>query len=294
MADLTFITLTWNSQAYVRGCLDSVLVRCAADGLKPEIIVVDNGSRDRSVDIVNEFGRNYPEAVTLVALGRNCGTTLPRNLALKRAQSPYICILDSDTEFVSGSIRPVLDSLARDPGLAIVAPRLVLPDGSTQHSVKRFPTFVDKLRKVPGILLGRTVARPDFYPSFPFTGCTRVDTAISACWFFRADLPHTVGLLDEGIFYAPEDVEFSARIREAGLDIMYDPGLTLLHHTQQISHRRPFSRVSLSHLKGLLRHHRKHGGWFTRPTRVTMPRPSSEAVSSRPVAPSRAHHASVS
>ncbi len=293
MADLTFITLTWNSQAYVRGCLDSILVRCAADGLRPEVLVVDNGSGDRSVDIVNEFGRNYPDAVKLVALGRNRGTTVPRNLALKQARSPYLCILDSDTEFVSGSIRPVLDSLTRNPRLAIVAPRLVLPDGSTQHSVKRFPTFVDKLRKVPGILLGRTVARPDFYPSFPFTTSTRVDTAISACWFFRADLLSAVGLLDEGIFYAPEDVEFSARIWEAGLDIVYDPSLTLLHHTQQISHRRPFSRVSLSHVKGLLRHHRKHGGWFKRPADVDLPHPSSSGVRRRPAA-SSARHVSVS
>lgn len=284
MADITFITLTWNSQGYVRGCLDSILWRSVADALVPEILVVDNGSRDRTVDIVDDFSRNYPDAVRVIALDRNQGTTRPRNLAIRKAHSPYLCILDSDTEFVSGSIRHPLDLLASDPQLALVAPRLVLPDGTTQHSVKRFPTFMDKLRKVPRIVLGREVPRTDFYPSFPFDHRTRVDTAISACWFLRANLVDQIGLLDEKIFYAPEDLDYSARIREAGMDILYDPSLTLLHHTQQISHRRPLSRISLSHVKGLLRYHRKHGGWIGRPGRLARPQSSSDEPRSLPVA----------
>jgi hypothetical protein len=176
-----------------------------------------------------------------------------------------VCIIDSDTEFMSGSIRPVLRLLARDETLGIVAPRLQLPDGTVQHSVKRFPTLIDKLRKVPAILTGRPAPRADFYASFPFERCTRVETAISACWFMRADVVREIGPLDEGIFYAPEDVEYCARFREAGKHILYDPHLVLLHHTQQISHRRPLSRTALSHLKGLLRYHRRHGGWITRP-----------------------------
>lgn len=292
MADLTFITLTWNSQAYIRGCLDSILWRSSADGLTSRIIVVDNGSRDRTIDIVNEFRRDQADTVSLIALDRNLGTTHPRNLALRRAKSPFICILDSDTEFLSGSIRPALDRLESDRGIAIVAPRLVLPDGSTQHSVKRFPTFIDKIRKVPRIVLGRHVPRTDFYPTFPFGTCTRVETAISACWLMRRDILDSVGFLDEGIFYAPEDLDYSARVREAGLDILYDPGLTLLHHTQQISHRRPLSRISLSHLKGLLRYHRRHGGWVRLPGRLAAARGPEETRTTTVAAPTR--HASAS
>lgn len=71
MADLTFITLTWNSQAYIRGCLDSILWRSSADGLTSRIIVVDNGSRDRTIDIVNEFRSDQADTVSLIALDRN-------------------------------------------------------------------------------------------------------------------------------------------------------------------------------------------------------------------------------
>ena len=263
--DISFVTLTWNSRAYIAGCVESIAARCEADGLSFEVFVVDNGSSDGSIDVVRGLDLRSRGRLALIPLGRNLGTTYPRNLALKQARGRFVGILDSDTEFLSGSLRPIVDLLASDGTIGIVAPRLLLPDGSVQHSVKRFPTLLDKLRKVPGIVSGRKVPRSDFYPAFPFDVCTRVETAISACWFFRADLVASVGLLDEGIFYAPEDVEYSARIHEAGRHILYYPHVTLLHHTQQITHRRPLSWTSLSHLKGLVRYHRRHGGWLMRP-----------------------------
>jgi GT2 family glycosyltransferase len=279
--DISFITLTWNSDAYLRRCLDSIIAQCSSESLRFEIIVVDNGSRDGSAAAVQDYCRRAPDSVTLIALDRNRGTTYPRNLALKRARGAFICVLDSDTEFLSGSIRPLLGLLAADAALGIVAPRLELPDGTIQHSVKQFPTILAKLRKVPWILAGRAAPRADFYPSFPFDCCTLVETAISACWFFRADLPGCVGYLDEGIFYAPEDVEYSARVWAAGKQVLYYPHLSLLHHTQQISHRRPFSRLALSHMKGLIRYHRKHGGWFVRAAWGPTPLPVRSDTSER-------------
>jgi GT2 family glycosyltransferase len=262
MRDIAFVILTWNSETYIERCLESIVDRCAADHLDFEIFVVDNGSSDATASAVRACGERWAGRVTLIALDGNRGTTFPRNLALRQAHAATICVVDSDTEFRSGSIRPIVRLLESDPTLGLVAPRLLLPDGSVQHSVKRFPTFLNKLRKIPQILMRRPAPRPDFYSPYPFERCTFVDTAISACWFLRRDVIDAVGLLDEGIFYAPEDVEYCARLREAGKRIVYFPYLTLLHHTQQISHRRPLSVMSLSHLKGLGRYHRRHGGWL--------------------------------
>jgi len=281
MCDISFVALTWNSQAYVRRCLDSIANRCESDRLAFEILVVDNGSADGTVADVTAVKAEGRTPVTLISLDTNRGTTYPRNLALKLAKGTVVCVIDSDTEFRSGSLRPILRLLEADPSLGLIAPRLLLPDGSVQHSVKRFPTLSHKLRKIPSIVLGRPVPRADFYATFPFEQCTFVDTAISACWFFRRQLVDNIGLLDEGIFYAPEDVEFCARIHEAGQRIAYYPYLTLLHHTQQISHRRPFSRMSLSHMKGLTRYHRKHGGWFVAPGSSLQPAPQMDAAARR-------------
>jgi GT2 family glycosyltransferase len=289
MLDLSVVTLAWNSEAYLGRCLDSLSGQCASEALDYEIIVVDNGSSDGSARIVADRAVRLGDRLSLISLDRNRGTTYSRNLAFGQARGRDLCVIDSDTEILSGPIRPILRLIASDDRIGIVAPRLVLPDGSVQHSVKRFPTLLDKLRKLPSIVAGRPAARTDFYPTFPFETCTRVETAISACWFLRADLLAAVGMLDEGILYAPEDVEYSARIIESGRHILYWPHLTIRHHTQQLTHRRPFSVTSLSHVRGLLRYYRRHGGWVSRPDRLAggLPAacPAAEQVISEVLAP---------
>jgi|SRR5208283_667587 len=265
MLDLSFIILTWNSQKYVGRCLDSIMNKCEDERVDFEIIVIDNGSEDGTVSILNEYKQKRQDSLQLILLDSNRGTTYTRNLGLKKARGEYICVLDSDTEFGEGKLSGIFELWASHPKLGIVAPRLVLGDGTVQNSVKKFPTFWHKLLKLPKAVLGLKVKDYDFYESFPFKDIREVDSAISACWFFSRDLMAHVGLLDEKIFYAPEDLDYCMSTHKAGLTILYYPYLTVLHHTQRISHRRPFSKVSLSHFGGLLYYYRKHGCWFSSP-----------------------------
>lgn len=202
-------------------------------------------------------------AIQIIYLDKNYGTTYPRNLALKKASGKYICILDSDTEILSGSLRETVQYLDDNVDTGIIAPKLVLRSGEVQNSVKKFPTILHKLEKIKSIIGGRTSRNLDFYEGFPFSEKTEVDTAIAACWIFRRSLLDTAGYLDEKIFYAPEDVEYCLRTWKTGKKIIYYPGLEILHNTQQITHKNPFSRVALSHLSGLLYYFRKHGSWFS-------------------------------
>lgn len=263
---ISFIILTWNSETYLEGCFNSIIRKCSDEGIPFEVIVIDNGSLDRSVEIVKEYQGAHPEAFHLIAFNRNCGTTFPRNQGMKQAQGQFFCILDSDTELGEGNLRAILDRLHKETDIGIIAPRLILPDGNVQTSVKRFPTMLNKLLKIPRIVMGIETRNADYYEDFPFVNEREVDTAISACWFFRRELLEMVGYLDEKIFYAPEDIDYSLRVCEAGLSILYDPTFNVLHHTQQITHKKPLSMTSLSHFKGLLYYYWKHGGWLI-PTR---------------------------
>jgi GT2 family glycosyltransferase len=263
--DLSFIILSWNSQRYLQRCFDSLIEKCRAEQILFEIIVIDNGSSDDSVTLLKQYQNRLPGQFTLISLDSNRGTTGPRNIGLRQAKGRNICILDSDTECGEGSISAVLGLLHEREDVGIIAPRLLLEDGSVQHSVKKFPAFTAKLLKLPKVLFHIQVADADFYEDFPFAAERSVDSAISACWFFRRELLAEVGMLDENIFYAPEDLDFCLRVRQAGKTIRYFPELTLLHHTQQLSHRQPFSKLSWSHFCGLLYYFRKHGGWFSSP-----------------------------
>ncbi len=263
---LSFVILTWNSEKYIAECLRSIIQQCKNENLRFNIHVTDNGSTDHTVNILKNFADHAANSTYIHLLDRNRGTTYSRNLALKATHGSHVCILDSDTILVSGSIAEVLNYLDQHLDVGIVAPKLILPDGSVQHSAKKFPTFVHKMAKAGAILRGLQPHTDDFYPTFPFSRDTSVDTAISACWIFRQSILREVGYLDENIFYSPEDLDYCVRIWQSGKKVIFFPRLVLLHNTQQISHQTPLSFVSLSHLAGLIYYFTKHGGWFSNNT----------------------------
>ncbi|MCF6177922.1 MAG: glycosyltransferase family 2 protein [Geopsychrobacter sp.] len=263
MPQISFVILTWNSSHYLCACFDSIIAKCQSEKLSFEIIVVDNGSTDGSADYFDTYEASYPLEFKTIRLGSNTGTTYPRNLGIDKAQGQHICIIDSDTQLLTGHLSKILSMLEEDRTLGIVAPQLVLPDQSVQPSVKKFPTFWLKISKIPKAVFGINLGDLDFYAHFPFNESCTVDSAISACWFFRKDLVEDVGYLDEKIFYSPEDLDYSMRVWKAGKKIIYVPEFTVLHNTQQISYKQPFSKVSLSHLSGLFYYFKKHGGWFS-------------------------------
>jgi len=261
---ISFIILSWNSEKYLKKCFDSIMARCIEDKINNyEVIVIDNGSSDISPKIIKGYNERKPDVFKKILLGENKGTTYPRNLALKQAKGEYICILDSDTEIITGFFQEAFKILSEKKNIGIIAPQVILPCNDVQHSVKKFPCFWHKVIKVLRLLLRLPAPNLDFYRNFPFQTETFVDTAISAFWVFREDMLLSVGFLDEKIFYSPEDLDFCTRVHKNGMKVLYKPNFKVLHNTQQISHKRPFSRISLSHLFGLLYYFRKHGGWVS-------------------------------
>lgn len=265
MKSISFILLSWNSGKYLTKCFDSIVACCEKNNLKFSVVVIDNGSSDNSLDLVLKYKKLFPESFSLIKFQNNRGTTFTRNVGLIHSDGEFVCIIDSDTEILDGDLNNVLDELNKNNDIGIIAPKLILEDGSIQNSVKKFPTFFQKIKKIPGIIFRRNVPISDFYSGFPFSTFTEVESAISACWFFRRDLVNLIGTFDENIFYSPEDLDYCLRVHKIGKKVVYYPEFSVLHHTQQISHKKPFSKTSLSHFWGLLYYFKKHGGWFSSP-----------------------------
>lgn len=260
---LCCIVLVWNAAPYLSRCIDSFRAAFDREGINYAFHVVDNGSTDGSVSEIKSYLFQFPEHFSATFFQKNRGTTVSRNEALHRSASTHVAFIDADTAFLDGSIKDILMTLDRRVDIGIIAPQLLYADGSVQPSVKRFPTMVQKLAKLPGILLGGSSARRDFYAPEDLSRPFWAETAISAAWFFRRDLVSAIGLLDEAIFYAPEDLDYCVRSWKHGKKILYYPAVRVRHFTQQVSHKKPLSRLAGSHLAGLLRYYRKHGGWFS-------------------------------
>lgn len=256
---ISFVILTWNSEKYIAKCLYALLEDLKKSEISNEIFVVDNGSIDKTVPILKSFKDKFPKQMIPIYLDKNKGTTYSRNIALKEAKGNYISVIDSDVEVSTGTIKGLINTLNQNKKAGIVAPRIIYPNGRYQKSVDSFPTVFTKLNRY--VFLKRN--ENDY--SQRIKTSQEVDYAISAIWVIKRDVLDEVGLLDENIFYAPEDVDYCLRVWMAGYSILYNPAITVVHHAQEISRGVPLKRPQLSHLKGLCYYFLKHKYVFRKP-----------------------------
>lgn len=256
-----FVVLTWNSCAYADACVRSIL---GISSRPVRLYVVDNGSSDGTVDVLRGFARRDPR-VWVHEAPRNLGTTVSRNIALRSLADDvgYVCVLDSDTVVNEGAIEELVALVDSDPAIGIAGPTMKDGSGTVQLSGRNLPTLGIKLRKAcPIASVSERGGRMEHPAAAVTDGVQDVGYLLSACWLMRRDVLDEVGLLDERIFYAPEDVDYCIRVRRAGLRVVRCFGATITHEYQRISKRRLLSKTNLEHVRGLAYFFRKHGYLF--------------------------------
>lgn len=250
---VAFVILTWNSEEVITACLTSIAAFCR---LRPYVVVVDNGSKDGTRDAVERFRRQHPSLdLALVALPENRGTTAPRNIGIRKAEgkAAFLCILDSDTVVNEEAFLTMLDALKKDSNIGIIGPRLYGKGGTLQNSGRAIPTaWIKLLKMLPVRSWRRRGAVRENIEKNP-QGLTKVGYLMSACWLMRMELVQYIGGLDEGIFYAPEDVEYCLRAWSKGYLVVYDSRVSIRHDWQRLSRKKLFSKHNYEHIKGLFR-----------------------------------------
>ena len=258
--NISFVILTWNSANHIKRCLEAIIEHMPPDLHPYEIFIVDNGSTDASIEIVEIFRKEYPEIISLIRLESNRGTTYSRNLALKQVKGKYIAVMDSDVELSSGAIEKLISVLQQDSRNGLVVPRLTYADGTLQKSTDNFPTVFTKLQRYFFLRFlekkREAEERKEAYP---------VEYAISAFWLLRRNVFQDVGLLDEKIFYAPEDVDYCLRIWKRGYRIIYVPEVSSIHDAQEITRNFRLNRATIEHIKGLIYYFNKHKYFMRKP-----------------------------
>ena len=202
---ISAIVLCFNSARHIDHCLTDLNQALDDLGGEHEIVVIENGSQDGSVAIVQGWEARRPGRVLAIYSPENLGTTVSRNRGLARATGEFVLVLDSDA-FITGPVLAALRArLQAQPSLGMVVPRLHYGDGRFQLSTDEFPTL---LRKFERLVRLRTLEQNHRPPTQP----VEVEYAISACWMMPRRVVDEVGPLDEQIFYSPEDVDYCARI----------------------------------------------------------------------------------
>lgn len=244
---ISFIVLSWNSEKYLKSCINSILNLKKYD---VEIYIVDNGSKDDSVKIIESI---KDTRIILIKLNKNMGTTISRNKALHMLGSTcYLCILDSDTVINEQAIEIMISYLELHEDCGIVGPSMVNGDGIKQIPYRKFPTWKIKLLKAcPIRKISQKGEKIESYDINDITEEFSCDYLISACWMMRYDSYKEIGDLDEHIFYSPEDVEYCMRIREKGYDIVHLSKAQIIHYYQRISKKKLISKANITHFEGI-------------------------------------------
>ena len=259
MDKISFVILTWNSEKVIIPCLTSILT---INEQEYEIILVDNGSNDNTVESINTFISQAPGIIIKkIQLEKNYGTTISRNLGIQQISDDanYVCILDSDTVINQKALTELISVLQENDKNAIAGPHMVNLAGQEQITAKKIPTAMLKIKKaVPIRSIQKKGEEQEKYDFSEKKRSYPVGYLISACWVMPRELIKKIGPLDENIFYSPEDVEFCVRAWKMGYRVLYCPNAHIIHATQRISKKKLISRHNWEHIKGLVYFFRKY------------------------------------
>lgn len=248
---LSIVILTHNSASLIENCIDSVKQACLS--IKYEIIIIDNNSHDATIDILC---RKYPE-VHLITNQTNEGIASARNKGIITSKGEYILILDDDITVHKDAILLLLEEIQRDTSIGILAPQLLNPDGTIQSNGLELPSVREKISRFIKKLLHITLShkyieaiesKSSYYPGY----------VIGAAQIFSRTTVNQIGLLDDHIFYGPEDADFCIRVKHMGLKVKCYPLASMTHAYQRRSYDIKQIPMLIKHIKGLFYFWKKH------------------------------------
>ena len=229
--------------------------------LSTELLVVDNASRDGTVEMVRA---EFPSA-HVIANSANLGFTRANNQALAIAQGRYLFLLNPDTELKPGALQTLYDFAEAHPRVGILGPQLFYGDGSRQSSRRRFPTLATAF--LESTLLQEWFPRNRVLTHY-YLRDTRddaiqpVDWINGAAMFVRRDVYDQIGGLDERFFMYSEELDWCYRAKRAGWEIVYLPTAQVIHYEGKASEQVVAARDIYFHSSKVAYFRKYHGALF--------------------------------
>jgi len=246
------VVVNYESGALLRECVESLLADTSAGD--PEVVVVDNGSQDGSVDGLRVA---FPD-VAVVTPGRNLGYSAGANRGIAATRAPVVAVCNCDVRLRAGSVAALVERFAREPDLGALGPAIRDPGGQRYPSARSFPGTGDAVghallgRVKPTNRFTRRYRQLDADPAAP----RDVDWVSGAAIWLRRDALDTIGGWDEQFFMYAEDADLCWRLRGARWRIAYEPGGEVAHVHGASTARHPY-RMIVEHHRSLLRFARK-------------------------------------
>lgn len=243
--DLSIIIPSFNTKHLTKRCLRSIIETLKKSSFTYEIIVVDNASRDGSVEVLN---KEFPQVIKILNK-ENVGYGTANNMGLKIAKGKYCLMLNSDIEVLNGSLEKLVEFAGTHPK-SFVGGKLYNEDGSLQPSCG--PMFSLWYVFLMLFCQGDTFSITRYSPNH----VKRVGWVSGACLLGMREYFFDVGLFDQGIFMYMDEIEFLYRAANKGYSVFFTPHAKFIHTgaASSANSRSPVKNI----FRGLMYFYRKH------------------------------------
>jgi GT2 family glycosyltransferase len=218
---LSIIIVNRNTADLLMDCLEHVFESDLPRA--PQVIVVDNGSTDNSVERVRT---NYPQVLVIEA-GRNLGFAAACNRAIEKSDGDILLLVNTDAMLERDCARKLMNLMTEDSRVGMVGPQLMNEDGTRQTSYEAVPTLATET-------LNRSLLKRLFPARFP--GKNRmvsepepVEALIGATMMLRRVALDQLGRFDEDYFFFLEETDLAVRMRGRGWKVMFEPRARAVH-----------------------------------------------------------------
>jgi GT2 family glycosyltransferase len=210
---VTICVVNYNGEQYLRQCLGSVF---AGMEKLEEIILVDNGSEDTSLEIVR---RDFP-TVKVIQMGKNLGPAAARNAGFRTASCDRILFIDNDVSLAPECPDMLIEALNENPRAAAAMPRvfyegnkkIIQYDGADSHFL--------------GLM---TLRNANGLADLATNDTEKIGSLITACFVVDRRKWSESETFDESFFFNYEDHDFGLRTRMMGNEILAVPSACAYH-----------------------------------------------------------------
>ncbi|PIY93062.1 MAG: hypothetical protein COY69_03635 [Candidatus Magasanikbacteria bacterium CG_4_10_14_0_8_um_filter_32_14] len=227
---LSIITVTWNNEQQIDRQLKSVVSGCK--NISYEQIVIDNGSEDKTVEIV----KSLPN-VRVIENKENLGFSHANNQGVEISTGEYLLFLNPDMRVEEGSLDKIVNWLENRKDVGIVSPKLVAENGKLNEDAKphRLPKVWEQVAlilKLPHLfpnILDKYLMK-DFDPDKE----QEVDSVRGSFLLMRRNVVEKLGWAFDPRYYIwYEDVDICREVKKMGLKVIYSPVITCIDYVGQ-------------------------------------------------------------
>jgi GT2 family glycosyltransferase len=224
--DVSIIVVAWNGRALVSDCLHSVYQK--TKGVTFEVIYVDNGSADGTVEMVEQ---EFPGTKT-IRNEKNLGFVVANNQAIAVSRGRYVLLLNCDTVLLDDAVSETVRFADDHPQSAVVGCHVSNSDMTLQRDCFMYPSVVNAL--LWGSFLSKLFPRNAFFGRelmtwWDFSEAREVEVVCGCFSLVRKKAIDQVGVMNQVYFMYGDDPDWCYRFKRAGWQIWFNPGGHIIH-----------------------------------------------------------------